>query len=111
MRAFRPAFPLPYLVCALPDAAFAVDALRGYSMGQRLSGDWIEETGVIRGEHGYLMDCPEMQAGFFALGAGVRAGLELGVISLLDIAPTVCRALGMRMLGEGEGRVLDLAAA
>ncbi len=57
------------------------------------------------GSHGYLNTDPDMEAIFFACGAGIRRGATLDRISTMDIAPTIAELLGLRMENI-QGRVL-----
>jgi predicted AlkP superfamily pyrophosphatase or phosphodiesterase len=88
---------------ALPEAAFALEAAPGYTMGGSCERGL---TGTYRGgAHGYLPSRPEMATGFVAAGAGVRAGVSLERVWLIDIAPTAARLLGLTP-PPVEGRVL-----
>jgi predicted AlkP superfamily pyrophosphatase or phosphodiesterase len=57
------------------------------------------------GAHGYDPRRPEMRGAFLLRGPRVRAGRDLGMIRLVDVAPTIARLLGVD-LGRTEGRVL-----
>jgi hypothetical protein len=46
-----------------------------------------------------------MRTGFIAAGAGVRSGVALERIGLVDVGPTAARLLGLDMPGV-EGRVI-----
>jgi len=85
---------------AFPDATCAIDAREGFSMGQELEGPWITKLSKPRSEHGYLPDNPAMHTGFLAAGKGIMPGLNLGVIDIRSITPTICALLGLRLLGE-----------
>ena len=58
------------------------------------------------GMHGYLPSRPSMATGFVAAGAGVRAGVTLERMRLIDVAPTAARLLGVSAPAV-EGRVLE----
>jgi predicted AlkP superfamily pyrophosphatase or phosphodiesterase len=66
-------------------------------------------TNGFNGAHGYDPRRPEMRASFLMRGPRVRPGKDLGVIRLVDIAPTIARVLGIEL--KGEGRVLTEAFA
>jgi predicted AlkP superfamily pyrophosphatase or phosphodiesterase len=89
-----------------PRAAFALSAGEGHSFSGGFANEVIVE-GKPRGQHGYLPGPPDYRAAFVASGAGVRRRGNVGEISMLDIGPTVARALGLR-LRHAEGRALDL---
>lgn len=88
---------------AMTGAAFAVDAASGYAFGASCA-DGLE-TANRYGTHGFLPSRPSMSTGFIAAGAGVRPGVTVERIGLVDVAPTVARLLGLDMPGV-EGRVL-----
>jgi predicted AlkP superfamily pyrophosphatase or phosphodiesterase len=88
---------------ALPSAAFAIAAAPGFAMGSGCRGPLLVPGSG--GQHGYLPSHPRMPTGFIAAGAGVRAGVALERVRLVDIAPTAARLLGLAT-PEVEGRVL-----
>ena len=88
---------------AMTGAAFAVDAASGYAFGASC-GEGLE-TANRHGTHGFLPSRPSMSTGFIAAGAGVRPGVTVERIGLVDVAPTAARLLGLDMPGV-EGRVL-----
>jgi hypothetical protein len=47
--------------------------------------------------HGYWPDRPEMRSSFFMVGPGVPKGRSVGEIDMRRIAPTVARALQVRL--------------
>jgi predicted AlkP superfamily pyrophosphatase or phosphodiesterase len=88
---------------AMPGAAFALEAAPGWALaGVCGEGD---ETGGSGGTHGFLPTRPSMRTGFVAAGAGVRAGVTLERVGLVDVAPTAARLLGLTMT-DVEGRAL-----
>jgi predicted AlkP superfamily pyrophosphatase or phosphodiesterase len=87
---------------AMPDAAFGLEAAPGWAFG---GGCAEGETAGARGTHGFLPSRPSMSTGFIASGAGVRSGVALERIGLVDVAPTAARLLGLTMTNV-EGRVL-----
>src|SRR5207245_1327321 len=92
-----------------PNALLARAGLRGCPGSLIVSGSG--------GQHGYLPSHPRMPTGFIATGAGVRAGVALERVRLVDIAPTAARLLGLttpdvegRVLGEILERVDEISA-
>jgi predicted AlkP superfamily pyrophosphatase or phosphodiesterase len=75
-----------------PNAAFVIEAANGFKCAGGYAGDpvvsWPE-----RGAHGYAPDRPEMFATFLAAGRGIRKGVKLGQVQMVDVAPTVAAAL------------------
>jgi predicted AlkP superfamily pyrophosphatase or phosphodiesterase len=60
--------------------------------------------GWRRGMHGYAPDVPDMGGIFFAMGRGVRPGTQLGVVRMVDVAPTVARLLAIAPPASSEGK-------
>jgi len=79
---------------ALPNAAFAIAAAPGFAMGFGCRGSLLVPGSG--GQHGYLPSHPRMPTGFIVAGAGVRAGVVLERVRLVDIAPTAARLLASR---------------
>lgn len=57
----------------------------------------IQDVTPARGAHGYLNSNSDMEALFVASGAHIRAGVDLGTISNLRVAPTIARILGVSL--------------
>lgn len=83
-------------------------AKEGYAFANGSEGEAVVDAnaGRMSGSHGYLRDDPAMQAIFVASGSGVKAGMTLGPIDNIDVAPTVARLLGIS-LPSARGRVLS----
>jgi arylsulfatase A-like enzyme len=89
---------------AMTGAALGIEAAPGYAVGGSCArGATASSTG---GSHGFLPSRATMATGFVAAGAGVRAGVMLDRIRLVDVAPTVARLLGLAP-PPVEGRVLE----
>jgi predicted AlkP superfamily pyrophosphatase or phosphodiesterase len=58
-----------------------------------------------RGMHGYGPDRPEMHGVFRAWGAGIRRGAARDRLHAVDVAPLVCRLLGIAAPAGVDGRV------
>ena len=95
---------------AMPGAAFAIEAAPGFELsGSCSSTARRTESSTLSdrmGMHGYLPSHPDMGTGFVAAGAGVRQGVVLGRVRLIDVAPTAARVLGIPAPAV-EGRVLE----
>lgn len=87
------------------DAAFYLEAEPGYMFSKSLDGDFVRPA-PIKGNHGFLPTRAGMHTGFVAAGRGVKKGVQLGLIQLVDVAPTVAELLGLR-LEDADGRVLN----
>ncbi len=88
---------------AMDGAAFAIEPAPGFALGGGCARGLTRSGGG--GAHGFLPSRPSMATGFIAAGAGVRAGVTLDTMSLIDIAATVARLLGVAA-PPVEGRVL-----
>jgi predicted AlkP superfamily pyrophosphatase or phosphodiesterase len=88
-----------------PEADFIVASKAGYVFRDSLTGPLISETVNYVGSHGFMPDIPDMQSSFFIMGPGIPKHKNLGVISMLDIAPTLAKLQGFK-LPHAEGKVL-----
>jgi predicted AlkP superfamily pyrophosphatase or phosphodiesterase len=77
-----------------PDAAFWVDMKTNFAIGSALSGP-MAQTVAIHGVHGYAPTHPELQASFLIVGPDIRKGVDLGVIEMRNVAPTLAKLLGI----------------
>lgn len=80
-----------------PDAAFLVILKQGYYTGTATSGPLVTPIAGNKGSHGFSPDFPEMHSSFFAMGAGIAQGRDLGQIDMRQIAPTVARILNAQL--------------
>jgi len=96
-----------------PKCSFMIEAADDYYF----SDGWeryYEDTNVekalgsghfMRATHGYLPSKVNYQTVFMASGPGIRQGVELDKISLVDEGPTMARLLGLELLGT-DGKIL-----
>jgi arylsulfatase A-like enzyme len=89
---------------AMADAAFALEAAPGVTLAGSCGLGLVRRGGG--GMHGYLPSRQSMLTGFIASGDGVRAGVSVPRVRLIDVAPTAARLLGIAAPAV-EGRVLD----
>jgi predicted AlkP superfamily pyrophosphatase or phosphodiesterase len=85
---------------------YILEAREGCYFAPEIEGPVIspgEET--FRAVHGYHPDRPGYSSLFLAAGAGVRRGVEMGPIRIVDVGPTLAPLLGLN-LPDAEGRVL-----
>jgi len=68
------------------------------------TGDVIQCCGS-RGQHGYASTLPEMHASFLINGPRIKANNKIGMIHIIDIAPTIAHIMGLN-LPNVDGRVL-----
>jgi predicted AlkP superfamily pyrophosphatase or phosphodiesterase len=64
----------------------------------------VGPTNGFNGAHGYDPRRPEMRGSFIMRGPRVKRGKQIGLVRLVDVAPTIARVLGIEL--KGEGRVL-----
>jgi len=82
-----------------PDAEFYLEPAEGYGLSDQVEGpEWMVPATRF-GTHGFLPSRRSMYSGMIASGAGVRKGLALPEVRLVDVAPTVARLLGLPMSG------------
>jgi len=86
-------------------AAFCLEAETGYMFSGSWRGDSLVSRSRLKGNHGYLPTKPDMATGFIICGNGIRKGVVLEQMSLVDIAPTIAVLFGLRP-GNMEGRIL-----
>ncbi|KAL6076435.1 Type I phosphodiesterase/nucleotide pyrophosphatase [Balamuthia mandrillaris] len=60
------------------------------------------------GQHGYAADLPEMFASFIIRGPTIKKGAKIGMVRLIDIAPTVAHIMGLS-LPDVQGRIISEA--
>ena len=85
-----------------------LDLQPGYDFDPDPTGEQLFHTRPFNtsGAHGFDARRPELQAAFYAAGAGIKRGARLGPINTIDVAPTVARLLGIRPPAQATGRVL-----
>lgn len=77
----------------------------GYSGHGSVEGPVIAELDRVRGAHGHRPDRRYMHAMLIGAGAGIEPGVEIDLASVVDIAPTMARLLGLEI--DTDGRVLE----
>ncbi|MDR2676171.1 MAG: ectonucleotide pyrophosphatase/phosphodiesterase [Opitutaceae bacterium] len=83
-----------------------LSAKDGYAFSARVNrSSVIYKISDTKGAHGYLPDSRELKACFVAWGAGIKAGVTLGEVSIMDVAPTGAALLGLP-LPDTDGRAL-----
>lgn len=80
------------------DVKLAVDAKAGYC--------YIDRPGETRGEHGFGLNCPQARTLWWLCGPGIRKGETLKEAEIIDIAPTLARALGLS-LPQAQGKAAE----
>jgi hypothetical protein len=72
------------------------------------TGDVVYD-GAPRGEHILAPDRDDMHASFTVAGPGVPAGVDLGIVRQVDLAPTLAALLGLAPPAQARGVVLERA--
>jgi len=80
-----------------PDAAFLVVMKSGYYAGGNVTGDIVSDMHGAYGGHGFSPDNEDMRAAFFISGVGIPHQLDLGVIDMRQIAPTLASLMGVAL--------------
>lgn len=89
------------VVIAEPPYAFRAGALDAIARG----------LGKNLGAHGYDPRHPDMAGVFFAMGRGAEPGGRLGVVSALDVAPSIAALLDIEPPRHAEGRPIPALAS
>jgi predicted AlkP superfamily pyrophosphatase or phosphodiesterase len=87
-----------------PGAALVLEAGDGFMFSPGVEGPVTEPTSE-RGAHGYSPDRKEMQATVIFHGPNI-APKDLGVVEMIDVAPTIARMMGIPF--QADGKPLDL---
>ena len=69
---------------------------------------FIDRQEATFGEHGFGLDCPQARTLLWLSGPGIRIGRRIEEANLIDIAPTLAKALGLS-LPDAEGKILNEA--
>jgi predicted AlkP superfamily pyrophosphatase or phosphodiesterase len=88
---------------AMPGAAFGLEVAPGFGYHGACRAPLVRAG--RGGTHGFLPSRPTMATGFIAYGAGVKSGVVIDRVRLIDVAPTAARLLGLAP-PPVEGRVL-----
>lgn len=80
-----------------PDAAFVLTLRKGFYTGAALAGPLLVAT-PGHGTHGYNpATTPEMRASFLITGPAITPGLDVGLVDMRQIAPTLAAILGVTL--------------
>lgn len=89
---------------AYPNASFFVGLKPGWRTGHSLEGPVISKV-KPGGTHGELPFIVPLRSSFFVVGPNIPPGKKLGVIDMIDIAPTLAKEVGLT-LPKAEGKPL-----
>ena len=85
-------------------AAFALAGKQGYTFNNAATGEFIRAA--KGGTHGFFPDFKEIQTGFVAFGYGIKKGIVIPQMGLVDIAPLISKLLKLDM-PAGDGVLLE----
>ncbi|WP_226674683.1 alkaline phosphatase family protein [Mesobacillus jeotgali] len=91
-----------------------LEAARGYYFSEAVDGDYIEEVTEQDARtkkytfacHGYSPEKEGYHTVFFVAGKGIRPGISIKSMHLVDEGPTFARLLGLD-LGDTDGSILE----
>lgn len=95
------------------NCACMLEAAEGYYFldeMEQLTADVENDRDIkhwMKATHGYHPDKPEYGTIFIASGCGIRTGVRIGKMSLVDEGPTIAAAMGISLNGTA-GRTLDI---
>ncbi len=98
-----------------PTCALMLEASQGFYFLDEVGRELIcdidrkavhEYSHALIGVHGYLPTKPDYQTIFIARGAGIRQGIKVKEMGLIDEGPTFAALLGLEMK-DTDGRVLE----
>jgi predicted AlkP superfamily pyrophosphatase or phosphodiesterase len=79
---------------AFPGAILALEAADGYYFSLSNPKPQVLHPGdPFKGMHGYLPSHPQMATGFIASGSGIRQGMVIPSMRMLDVTPTIATLL------------------
>jgi predicted AlkP superfamily pyrophosphatase or phosphodiesterase len=84
---------------AFPGAALALTGLKGTAFGSKQDGALMDVLPRVKGNHGFYPDHKEIRTGFVAAGPGLRHGILLPEMNIVDICPLIVRLAGVPFKG------------
>lgn len=85
-------------------AAFGIAAQQGFAFSAAATGELMRAS--KGGTHGFYPDFKEIQTGFVAFGKGIKKGVVIPQMGLVDIAPLISKLLKLD-LPAGDGMLYD----
>lgn len=95
-------------------AAFMIEACRGYCFTEHLDGAYIdlitaedvEQGKYAHASHGYSPDKEKYKTVFIATGKGIKSNVDIKSMRLIDEGPTFAHLLGLS-LGQTDGKIIE----
>ncbi|MGH9351425.1 MAG: hypothetical protein ACRD2G_04575, partial [Terriglobia bacterium] len=88
-----------------PDADLSLDAPSGAMFDSAGGGDLV--TPASGGDHGYLPFRAGLAASFIAWGPDVKSGVDLHRIRMIQVGPTILKAMGITDPKFGDAPPID----
>lgn len=85
-------------VGADPNVSLAISGINGTTIGNR-ADVLVEKLKGIHGTHGFYPDHKQIQTGFVAFGPGLKKGVVIPVMNMVDIAPLISKLAGVDLQG------------
>lgn len=89
-----------------PDADFVVISKIGHALSGGFKDKEVEIQTSAHATHGYLGSLPEMKTVFLASGCGIKPK-NIGKMSMLQVAPTISKLLGVKLPSARRKSVLE----
>jgi len=83
-----------------------VELANGYDFDPRLTGNALISDAEPYGNHGANPEQPSMRTIMLLNGPGIRAGIKLANVRIIDFAPTLAWLLNLPKPKDATGRVL-----
>ena len=90
-------------VGADPEVLLALSGLKGTTLGNKADA-LTDKFKKVKGTHGFYPDHKQIQTGFVAFGPGLKKGVVIPVMNMVDIAPLICKLSGVS-LPQTEGKL------
>lgn len=81
-------------VGADPSVALALTGLKGTTFGAGTK-KLLDIFAKVKGTHGFFPDHKEIETGFVAFGPGLKKGMVIPKMKLLDVAPFIAKSAGI----------------
>ncbi len=83
----------------------------GYNQGDDADPNLVKPdlSPIGGGDHGFLPSLRKMQAIYYMSGEGLKSGVTVGGVRQIDIAPTLCRLLGIPAPANAKGHCIGEA--
>lgn len=80
-----------------PECDYCLIAKKGYEIRDDLFGEYCTDKIYKCAQHGYDEEYKEMRAIYGVFGKGIDKNKKLGLVHIIDIAPTLAKIMGFEM--------------